>query len=138
MVESPARFQKSGPRALPFQLNIATYGADQIEVVSFRGRESLSRGYRFDILGRATGVDVGEFEQTVLQQNACLLIHDAVVPRLIRGIVASVSLDRLDTQDRLAFRVRLVPRSWLLNKVGNPCHRATRVDVPRSRIAELG
>jgi type VI secretion system secreted protein VgrG len=114
IVADPPRFPSPGPRVLPFQLSIASFGAEQLTVVSFRGREDLSRAYRFDILGRATGVDVAEFEEAVLQQGACLLIHDAVLPRVVRGIVASVSLDRIDAHDRLTFRVRIVPRLWLL------------------------
>ena len=131
----PATFSlRPGLRAAPFQLSVGSHGAEQLTVVSFRGREELSLPYRFDILGRATGVDVGEFEEAVLQQGACLLIHDAVLPRMVRGIVASLSLEHVDSHDRLTFRARIVPRLWLLKHRKN-----SRVfqDKSASEIVEI-
>ena len=119
-------------RSFPAQRGLAR--REQLTVVSFRGREELSLPYRFDILGRATGVDVGEFEEAVLQQGACLLIHDAVLPRMVRGIVASLSLEHVDSHDRLTFRARIVPRLWLLKHRKN-----SRVfqDKSASEIVEI-
>jgi len=101
----------------PFILTAGPFAAGRLRVLSFRGREAVSRPFRFDILIAIDDAEHHDFEPELLAQAGALTMH---VPggelREVHGIVAAVEARDAFEQGRLVYRVRLVPRLWLLGK----------------------
>jgi uncharacterized protein involved in type VI secretion and phage assembly len=97
-----------------FELAAGPLAGRDLEVVSFRGREKISRLFWFDIL-IVTRLD-SEIVESTLGQPAVLSIRSSEgASRAVRGIVASVAPEATSTPDgRHAYRFRIVPRLWLL------------------------
>jgi uncharacterized protein involved in type VI secretion and phage assembly len=77
-----------GPDAItrPFELTAGAYTATDLRVLSFRGREAISRPFRFDITLAADHLDAGSFEADVLGQTACLRLNTpGHEPRTVHG-----------------------------------------------------
>lgn len=101
----------------PFTLRAGPFAAGRLRVLSFRGREAVSRPFRFDLVVGVDQADAPELESALLGQPAslALLVPDAD-PRCVCGIVAAVEAQDAFEQGRHAFRLRLVPRLWMLGK----------------------
>lgn len=107
----------SSPSPTPFSLAAGPFTAGRLRVLSFRGREAVSRPFRFDIKIAVDDADHHDLEPALLGQPASLamLIADDE-PRTACGIVAAVEAQAAFEQGRHAFRLRLVPRLWLLGR----------------------
>ncbi|MDC0743226.1 type VI secretion system tip protein TssI/VgrG [Polyangium mundeleinium] len=114
-----------------FQLSVDLPQARAFEVVSFRGREEMSKPFCFDVLILAP--PDADLQDLLLGQPAALTI--AVpdrAPRLVRGIVASVEPQSpAAVQGYAAYQVRLVPRLWLLR------HRVTSRIFQERTVPEI-
>ncbi len=89
--------------------------AGNLQLVSFRGTERLSRPYRFNILLRVACSDVATLEHTLVGQRAALILGGAI-GRTISGVITRASI-RGVTGDRHGVhhcKVELVPRLRLL------------------------
>jgi type VI secretion system secreted protein VgrG len=108
------------------------YPSGELEVVSFRGVEQLSRPYSFDVLVFAADVDEATLERDLLGQRVTLWVSSAYAGRRpVRGIVRRIEAEGLSGGgDAHRHRVSLVPRLWLLGR-----GRASRIfqdeSVPR-------
>jgi type VI secretion system secreted protein VgrG len=112
----------------PFTL---TAGEHNLRVLAFRGREAVSRPYRFAIKIAVEAVDAHELEAAVLGQHAVLSIATLGEPRTVAGIIASVEgLGALD-QGQRAFRVQILPRLSLLS------HRVTSRIFQEQTVPEI-
>jgi type VI secretion system secreted protein VgrG len=101
----------------PFLFTAGPYAAGRLDVLSFRGREATSRPFRFDIKVAVGLSDVHELEGTLLGQPASLALHVAGGdPRTVWGIVVAVEAQAGFQQGHHTFRLRLVPRFWLLGR----------------------
>ena len=76
----------------------------------------MSHAYWFDVVVTASpGGD--NVEQTALRKRARLVWHVGPSERAFYGILASVRVDPLgDAEGNLKYRLRLVPRLWLLRR----------------------
>ncbi len=111
--------------ANPFQLRAGPLLGSQLEVVSFRGRESLSALFSFEIVFLSS-LEWNALTPLLLSQPATLTM--AVPgglessPRHVQGIVAELELLGVRTlgDDVVRqYRMRLVPRMWLLRRKKN-------------------
>ncbi|MDI1448342.1 type VI secretion system tip protein TssI/VgrG [Polyangium sp. 6x1] len=115
-----------------FELHLGPLGALSLAVVSFRGREALSKPFSFDLLATAPP-PFDLLETSLLGQPATLVIrvHDQN-PRIVHGVVASISPEATTkARDRYAIRIRLVPRLWLLK------HRVTSRIFQNRTVPEI-
>jgi type VI secretion system secreted protein VgrG len=107
----------AGHEPADFELWVGPFARRQLEVVSFRGREAVSKLFSFDVrvLARA-GEDA--IEASLVGLPATLVIPiDGEGPRLVQGVVASIRHEGGATAGRRrAFVLRLVPRLWLLKQ----------------------
>jgi len=89
-------------------LNSAVFNVD-----SFRGEESLSQLYRFDInlVSEQADIDLN----TVLAKAATLTITQQHETRKIHGIISEIELVEERIDGRFNYRAVLVPRLWLLS-----------------------
>jgi type VI secretion system secreted protein VgrG len=123
--------------ANPFELTVEGL-AENLAVASFRGRERVSAGYRFDVtvLREGTG-DLG----ASLDRPARLVLFEAGVPaRCVHGIVGrAVELGALGKGQRGA-RIRIVPRAerLRLRRRRRILQDATTLDIAARLFAEHG
>jgi type VI secretion system secreted protein VgrG len=108
------------PSAAPtaaFELHAGPFAGRDLTVVSFRGREQISAPFCFDVqvTARAEGAPLAA---SLLGQAATLLMSvPDQPPRVVRGIIASVEHEgQPGSLGEVPFRVRLVPRLWLLKR----------------------
>src|SRR5262245_30258348 len=79
------------PNRTPFVFQAATYAAGQLRVLSFRGREVMSRPFRFDVLVAAEKADHDALKSELLGQAASLLmVAPPGAPRTVCGIIAAI------------------------------------------------
>ncbi len=104
-----------------FELRVGPEGALPFEVVSFHGRERLSKLYSFEVrLLARPGDDAVEVGLVGQPATLLLALGGGDPPRLVQGIVASIRHEgEVASGRRRVFVARLVPRLWLLK------HRAT-------------
>ena len=113
----PAGASASGPSGSPFALAAGPFAEGRLRVLSFRGREVVSRPFRFDVMVAAGGADAPALASALLGEPASLTLQvPDGEPRTVRGIVAAVEAQAVLEQGRHAFRLRVVPRMWLLGK----------------------
>lgn len=74
----------------PYQLHVDGFADDHFRVHSFRGKETLSEAWSFDLVVTAEAGDV--VEQAALGQRAVLLFNVAGEQRAFYGVVAAVRL----------------------------------------------
>jgi type VI secretion system secreted protein VgrG len=101
-----------------YRLSAGPYRDGQLLVSAFRGREALSRLYRFDVVVTSAMLD-DTVERTVLGRRAHLSLRLGRVRRDFHGIIAGVEAQGLRSAEggRVAqHRLRLVPRAWVLRK----------------------
>src|SRR4051794_34404705 len=100
-----------------FELHAGPFAGRGLTVVSFRGREQISAAFCFDVLvtARPEGAPLAA---SLLGQAATLLMNvPDQAPRIVRGIIASIEHEgQPGSLGEVPFRVRLVPRLWLLKR----------------------
>src|SRR5437868_2739327 len=98
-----------------FELHAGPFSGRELAVVSFRGREQISKPFCFDVVA-TTRHESATLEASLLGQPARLLMHAADrPPRVVRGIVAAIEREGHPSPlGDVGFRVRIVPRLWLL------------------------
>lgn len=105
---------------LAFELRAGPYVSGELAVASFEGREGLSKLFRFDV-SFLTELDTPSLKSDLLGKPAELsLAVPGRGPRRIRGITSSVTCEGTrDDQGNSRYRLRLVPRAWLLRRRRN-------------------
>src|SRR5690349_11930534 len=103
-----------------FAFTTDRYPNGELSVVSFRGREEISRPFAFEIVLTANDVDAASIERDLLARPARLhLAGDA--GRAIHGVVHRVEAEGVSGggEQRHTYRVWLVPRLRLLGEGRN-------------------
>ncbi len=101
----------------PFRLLVLPFPPAHFTVRSFRGSEELSGLYRFDVMVTCPDMGDGAVEHLALGQRAILLLHVGKAPRVFQGIIAAVRHEGVrSTHGASQYRLRLVPRLWLLKR----------------------
>jgi type VI secretion system secreted protein VgrG len=109
-----------------FELWAGPFTRRDLDVVSFTGREAISRLFSFTVLALAAP-DVALFDRPLLGTAATLIIQvpdsaadrasGAGARRLVRGVVASADiLGTSERKGRHLVRVRVAPKLWLLKR----------------------
>jgi type VI secretion system secreted protein VgrG len=102
-----------------FELSAGPYGAEDLVVVRFQGKEEISRLSSFDVTVAIPGVEPDRFQSEVLGAAARLSFHAGEEGRLrrVHGIVRRVRAEAVDPEAGVAwYTLRLVPRMWLLGQ----------------------
>lgn len=100
-------------------VRLTSVPAEALSVVAIRGRETLSKPYRFDIDVRSD-VDLLALDPTLLGSAATLMwSSDAATPVLTQGILSAISAKGIDRQNKRTFTLRLSPRFVLLERRRN-------------------
>jgi type VI secretion system secreted protein VgrG len=112
-------------------LAIGQLSSEQLNVLSFEGREEVNALYSFDIVFWTRDLDATLAETALLAAPASLgmvlagnaACHPKDGPREhvnatrhVHGVIASVSPGAMLAGERQSYRVSLVPRLWLLQK----------------------
>jgi type VI secretion system secreted protein VgrG len=100
--------------ASPFALHAGTLPPERLRVLAFRGRESLSALFRWDVTVAAQSTDATSIEEELLGQPARLEIELGSAVRAVHGIVSRVSSGGAAVLDRRASTLRIAPRLSLL------------------------
>ena len=100
-----------------FELNVGSYTAGELAVVSFEASEEISRPYQVDVL-TAYKVDEGVDVGSLAGEAASLVVHlGDGTDRLINGVVSKVeSWEEGGRELRGRVRLRIVPRLWKLGQ----------------------
>lgn len=97
-----------------FELSFGSAGPD-VRVVSFTGKEQLSRPFRFEATVAVPSQDEGRIAADVLGAAAVLTMSTAGGTRRVRGVVSRVTALAVDTEKHIAwYALRLVPKLWTL------------------------
>jgi uncharacterized protein involved in type VI secretion and phage assembly len=79
------------------------------------GEEALSQPFHFEIVVTTETTLDGVLERALVGQRATLVMKVGPVARVIQGLVGSITVvNRHPANDRTIYRMRLVPRLWLL------------------------
>lgn len=96
-----------------FALSMGPLGPRALSVVSFEGREEVSKPYRWEVTFSVAGVAPGP--RSLLDQRAQLTIDPlAAAPRIVPGVVDRIREVNAVDGDRAVFRARIVPLLALL------------------------
>jgi type VI secretion system secreted protein VgrG len=115
---------------LPYQLSVNGYAKDLFRVHSFKGTETLSEAYDFEVIVTVAATD--DIEQGALGKSAVLTFHVGPEPRAFYGVIAAVRLVAVHHASRqIQYALRLVPRFWLLKR-----KRRTRI-FQRKSVPEI-
>jgi type VI secretion system secreted protein VgrG len=105
----------AGDSALPYQLTVDGFAAGHFRVHSFKGKETISEAWAFDVVATAEAGD--QLEQGALGKRAMLLFNVAETQRAFYGIVAAVRLAEVNqVSHMIRYHLRVVPRLWLLKR----------------------
>jgi len=97
------------------RLEITSDTVGELRVHAFRGREALSGLFRFDIDVSGIADSATAIAVELLGKDAVLEISAGAHRRRFGGVVASIEKRGLQRDlHRAAYRIRLVPRLWLL------------------------
>jgi type VI secretion system secreted protein VgrG len=123
----------------PLDINLGAHSARAtIRVASVNGREAISDLYRFDV--HIVAADEGDgFEAAVLSTPATLtLVGASGLRRAVYGIVAGAELEGQLNHGWHGYRLRIVPRLWLLKRRKNSrvFQDMTVVDIVTALLAE--
>lgn len=125
-----------------FHFEAGPFRDAELRVLGFRGRESISRPYRWDVSVDAPNEPAAAMETALLAQPACLdLSLQGAAQRLVHGVVAAMRReDASDDGARVTLTLRLVPRLWLLsrNKLSRVFQDMTAVEIARALLDEAG
>jgi uncharacterized protein involved in type VI secretion and phage assembly len=129
--------------AATYSLSVEGIADDYFRVRRFRGHEAISEAYRFEIEVGATPGEDDAIEVSALGKRATFVWSNGGQRRAFYGVVAAVDLIDQREEDGLptsVFRIKFVPRLWLLKK-----RKRTRVfqsmsvaDVVTAVLAEWG
>jgi type VI secretion system secreted protein VgrG len=125
--------------ATPFELDAGSCAAGELAVVSFRGREQLSRLFRLDAVVSTDAADADGLQSALLGQPFCLRV---AVPgedgRVFQGIVAKVEAMGVHAHGPHVCRLGLVPSAWLLKQRKNSrvFQDQTVADIVRAILGE--
>ena len=99
-----------------FHLTVGAVPPGDLVVSAVTGREAMNELHSFDVSFHAE-MEWDELAPLVMLQPAILAMHfrDAP-PREVRGIAAALELCGPKGEGRLPYRLRLVPRMWLLRR----------------------
>ena len=113
---------------------------DIFTVRSLDGREAISQSYAFQLVARAATAESHDVERSMLGRQAQLTLAVGERARSFNGVIAAVRVAGRRERDDCDFRIKLVPRLWLLKR-----KRRTRifqnqriVDVVSSVLGEAG
>jgi type VI secretion system secreted protein VgrG len=122
-----------GAGDVPFELQAGPWGRPDLTVLSFHGREAISRPFRFEITVAASQViDDAMIAAELLAQLACLTMQAGVSgPRCVRGVIDSVRAESRTHDGRATYRLRLVPAFALLQ------HRVTSRVFQEQTVPEI-
>ncbi|CAN98366.1 Putative Rhs element Vgr protein [Sorangium cellulosum So ce56] len=116
------------PHPSTFELRAGSLAARDLTVLAFRGRESISRGYRVDIDVAAPFADPAAFEPQILEQPMHLALQGEGAPlRVFHGVCTHVAWSAALDDGRSAYRLRLASRLSLLGR-----RRASRIFQDRT------
>jgi type VI secretion system secreted protein VgrG len=123
---APQSRDAAGPAL--YELWAGPFTRRDLEVVSFTGREAISKLFSFEVLALAAP-DVALFDSPLLGSAAALFIQvpagadgrasgaGAFARRVVRGVVASAQiLGTSERRGRHLIRVRVAPKLWLLKR----------------------
>ncbi|MFO0614802.1 MAG: type VI secretion system tip protein TssI/VgrG [Polyangiaceae bacterium] len=129
----------------PYELSVD--GVRDLTVHKIRGTEHLNDAWRFD-LDVTAAADGPDIEQAALGSRATLILNVGDQPRAFYGVVSAVRLEEaytLPTTDgssrgALRYRLRVVPRFWLLKKKKRSriFQRMRVVDIVATVLGEAG
>ncbi len=110
------------PTGTAYELTTDRYSAGELQVVSLRGVEQISKPYAFEILLLGTSIDAASLERDLLGQRATLWMRasgDEAYP--FHGILRRIEAEGISGggEERHRFRVWLAPRLWLLGRGRN-------------------
>lgn len=112
-LELPAIPADSG---LLYELIVFPFPRAQFWVHELTGREALSELFHFDVTVSTEDILDGVLERALIGQRATLIIRAGTVPRIVRGVVAEITVVRRHpVHNRTQYRIRIVPRLWLLS-----------------------
>ena len=103
-----------------FALRAGPLGANALTVLSFTGTEAISQLFSFQVVCWCD-IEPAALTRMLLGQPATFMmqVRDGA-PRVVQGIVASVEAQGIARSDhRRQYRIRVVPRLWLLKKRTN-------------------
>lgn len=125
-----------------FSMEAGPLRAGELRVVGFRGRESISRSYRWDVTVDAPNELSTVMDVALLAQPACLeLSLPGVARRFVHGVIASVRRLSVSPEgDRVRLALRLVPRLWLLslNRMSRVFQDASASEIVSELLDEAG
>lgn len=100
-----------------FSLRLASPGAPSLRVLRFEGKEAMNELSSMDVIAYATDVEEAHVSPHLLGAKAVLSMRvPGGPPRSLAGIIADVAwLGRMENA-RHGFRLRVVPRAWLLGR----------------------
>ncbi len=113
----PLQYSQGAVLAALYELHVGAYQGAELHVAFFDGREEMNGLYAFDVVFWGQDLDEAQLEASLLGTPVALamLLPDGSA-RYVRGIVAALTLQGKHGDGRHTFRLRLVPRLWLLGK----------------------
>lgn len=108
------------PHAAPFALDVE--GAPQeLDVISFEGREVVSRAFAFEVLAAGPSLEADALSQGYVGAKAHLQWAVETMTRWVHGRIARVRALGVvgEAPRRWGYRLRLVPSAWFLKHKKN-------------------
>lgn len=100
-----------------YHLIVSPFPPGHFVVQSFQGREKISGLYSFDVVVVAPDLGEGVVERLTLGQRAVLILRAGKPSRAFHGILSAVRFEGVrPTQQVVQYRMRLVPKLWLLKQ----------------------
>ena len=100
----------------PFELRAGSLINNELRVRSLRGREALSESFRFDIEFHSD-LEPDALRPILLGQSTTLILRrDGAARRVVTGITVRLRGGELRGITDRAYKLRLMPRIWLLRR----------------------
>jgi type VI secretion system secreted protein VgrG len=100
----------------PYTFTVDGFADDALRVVSFSGTERMSHAYAFEIEVATNAGNLDEIERAALGQRAVFTWMVGTAPRCFYGVIGAVALGSGAASHAFRYRLRLVPRLWLLRR----------------------
>lgn len=108
---------RNSPPLGVFQLHTEAHSDGSLRVLSFRGKEQVSKPYAFEIVFAAPTLEHPRAGAELLGQAATLSLFDPESGgRAVQGILRRVERDTSRGPAGASFRATLAPRFWLLGR----------------------